>query len=72
MHNSPLIDYDVSLVMEPMTLAGTVVGVYLNKAFPNWLITILLVLLLSYTTYRTIKKVSQRGNPNTCRTSLKR
>lgn len=54
----PIIDYDVALIMEPMTLVGTIIGVYGNKIFPSWLITFLLVILLSFTTYRTIKKVN--------------
>jgi hypothetical protein len=31
----PLIDYDVALMLEPMTLLGTVVGVLLNVIFAS-------------------------------------
>ena len=51
-----LISYEVALMMEPMTLAGALAGVLLNKIFPGWLITILLVLVLGITTQRTLKK----------------
>jgi len=52
----PLIAYDVALVLEPMTLAGTVAGVMLNAIFPTWAITVLLVLLLCYTAQKTLLK----------------
>eukprot|EP00698_Gefionella_okellyi_P022523 TRINITY_DN7483_c0_g1_i1.p1 TRINITY_DN7483_c0_g1~~TRINITY_DN7483_c0_g1_i1.p1 ORF type:complete len:458 (+),score=98.78 TRINITY_DN7483_c0_g1_i1:80-1453(+) len=52
----PLIDWDVALMLEPATLGGTVIGVLFNRMFPSWLITMLLLLLLSYTTYKTMTK----------------
>ncbi|CAK4771591.1 hypothetical protein LEN26_017592 [Aphanomyces euteiches] len=51
-----LIDYEVMVMMEPMTLAGTIIGVNLNKMCPEWIITVLLVLLLSKTSQRMISK----------------
>ncbi|EOD37799.1 hypothetical protein EMIHUDRAFT_225052 [Emiliania huxleyi CCMP1516] len=45
----PVIAYNVAVVFEPMTLAGTVAGVLLNTILPEWLVTSLLVLLLFYT-----------------------
>jgi hypothetical protein len=44
------------MVMEPVLLLGTVLGVFFNAISPGWLITILLVLCLTYTTYRTTIK----------------
>jgi uncharacterized membrane protein YfcA len=52
----PLIDYDVCMLLEPATLAGTVIGVFLNVMFPGWLILILVLILLTITTYRMFKK----------------
>ncbi|KDO26143.1 hypothetical protein SPRG_08504 [Saprolegnia parasitica CBS 223.65] len=51
-----LIDYEVVVMMEPMTLAGTILGVHMNKMCPEWLITVLLVWLLSSTSLRMITK----------------
>ncbi|OQS01100.1 hypothetical protein ACHHYP_01827 [Achlya hypogyna] len=51
-----LIDYEVVVMMEPMTLAGTIIGVHLNKMCPEWLITVLLVWLLSNTSLRMVTK----------------
>lgn len=54
--NRPMIDYDVSLLMTPTVLVGTMLGVLLNVMFPNWLILLLLLLLLGFTTIRTFQK----------------
>ncbi len=53
----PLIDYLAVLLLEPLMLAGTVVGVLLNSVFPSWLLVALLAVILSYTTFRTTRKV---------------
>jgi hypothetical protein len=63
--NRPLIDFGLVGLMEPTTLVGTVFGVMLNHIFPNWLILVLLVTLLSFTTFKTIRK----GNTVRARTS---
>lgn len=42
--------------MEPATLIGTIFGVMMNYVFPDWLIQVLLVLLLSYITFKTFLK----------------
>lgn len=52
----PLIDYETVLMMEPMTLAGTIIGVNMNKVFPEWLITVCIVWLLTKTAMRTYTK----------------
>ncbi|KAJ0401901.1 hypothetical protein P43SY_003518 [Pythium insidiosum] len=52
----PLIDYETVLMMEPMTLAGTIIGVNMNAVFPEWLITICIVWLLTKTSLRTFAK----------------
>jgi hypothetical protein len=52
----PLIDYNVSLVLEPMTLAGTLLGVYLNKILPVDVTLYILLMVLYLMLWRTAKK----------------
>lgn len=52
----PLIDWDLILVMEPLTIAGALVGAFLNKILPEQLLTVMLVILLSFTAYNSLKK----------------
>ncbi|KAG3109186.1 hypothetical protein PI125_g11160 [Phytophthora idaei] len=52
----PLINYQVGGIMEPTTLIGAIFGVMMNHMFPDWLILVLLVSLLSYITYKTVLK----------------
>eukprot|EP00754_Rhynchopus_humris_P020425 Rhum_TRINITY_DN14698_c15_g10::Rhum_TRINITY_DN14698_c15_g10_i1::g.110168::m.110168 len=52
----PLVDFDLALVLIPMELTGSLVGVLLNILFPQWLTLLCLLLLLVFTTYRTFHK----------------
>jgi len=52
----PLIDWDLIVVMEPSTLAGALIGANLNKLLPETVIAVMLVILLSLTSYFTLKK----------------
>lgn len=52
----PLIDWDLILVMEPLTIAGALLGAFLNKILPEQFLTAMLVLLLSFTAYKSLKK----------------
>ena len=52
----PLIDWDLILVMEPMTIAGALMGAFLNKILPEQFLVFMLVLLLSGTAYKSLKK----------------
>ena len=52
----PIIDYDFAMLVEPTILVGSMLGVYLNVVFPSYLIIFFLVLLLSFTGYKTFKK----------------
>lgn len=45
----PLIDYGVCMILEPMTLLGTIVGVWVNGVFPPWLVLAFIFLFLFYT-----------------------
>lgn len=55
----PLVDWDLILVMEPLTIAGALMGAFLNKVLPEELLTFLLVALLSFTAYNTLKKATK-------------
>mmetsp|Transcript_31492 Transcript_31492/g.64879 ORF Transcript_31492/g.64879 Transcript_31492/m.64879 type:complete len:560 (-) Transcript_31492:295-1974(-) len=52
----PLVDWDLILVMEPLTIAGALMGAFLNKLLPEALLVVSLVALLSFTAYTTLKK----------------
>ena len=52
----PLVDWDLLLLMEPQTLAGALVGGFVNKLAPELVITVLLVMVLAATSDRTLKK----------------
>ncbi|GAB5361056.1 hypothetical protein AAMO2058_000682100 [Amorphochlora amoebiformis] len=52
----PLIAYDIALLLEPPTLAGTIFGARLNKIMPYWLTSIIMLPIMSYILYKTVKK----------------
>eukprot|EP01082_Thalassiosira_pseudonana_P009284 g8277.t1 g8277 contig29:144639-146012(-) len=52
----PLVDWDLILVMEPLTIAGALIGAFLNKLLPEAVLVLSLVALLSFTSYTTLKK----------------
>jgi len=52
----PLVDWDLILIMEPLTIGGALAGSFLNKILPEWLLVICLVILLTYTAQSTLKK----------------
>ncbi|KAG6614638.1 Transmembrane protein TauE like [Phytophthora cinnamomi] len=53
---TPLIDWDIILVMQPLLLLGASCGTYLNTVLPTWLLCVLLVIVLSATGTRTLQK----------------
>jgi hypothetical protein len=55
----PLVDWDLILVMEPLTIAGALVGAFLNKILPELLLTVMLVILLTFTAYESLKKATK-------------
>ena len=57
---NPLIDFNSILVLEPMLLAGTIVGVILNIVSPSWLLVLLLMVTLTYASFRSIQKAKQQ------------
>lgn len=52
----PLIDWDLVLVMEPLTLIGTLFGTLFHRVFNEKFLVVLLVLLLSVTAHSTLSK----------------
>jgi len=66
-HSGPLIDYDVSLILEPLTLVGTIGGVILNVYSSTAVVLTLLVLVLTPTAWATLSKgLKQRQDARTC------
>jgi uncharacterized membrane protein YfcA len=49
----PIIDYTTALILEPIILCGTTIGIMLNIVLPNWILVIFLLLLLIFTSIRT-------------------
>lgn len=54
----PLIDWDLMLTLEPMTIAGTLLGVVLNSILPDIVILVSMVVLLGTTAYTTFVKAN--------------
>eukprot|EP01083_Nonionella_stella_P288074 980491_1 len=53
----PLTDFNTILILEPMLLGGTVIGVLLNEILPDPIILVCLILVLTIALYRMILKV---------------
>ncbi|CAJ1973863.1 unnamed protein product [Sphenostylis stenocarpa] len=43
--NMSIIDYDLALLIQPMLMLGISIGVAFNVIFPDWIVTILLIIL---------------------------
>lgn len=41
----PIIDYDLALLFQPMLMLGISIGVAFNVMFPDWMVTVLLIIL---------------------------
>ena len=41
----PIIDYDLALLIQPVLMLGISVGVAFNVMFPDWMVTVLLIIL---------------------------
>ena len=55
----PLIDWDLILVMEPMTIVGAVLGGFVTKVLPGWSTNVLLFILLVFLSERLWKRALQ-------------
>merc|ERR1711998_308882 len=49
----PLIDWNFISLMQPMLISGAVLGSFLNKMVPDWLLAVLLFIVLIFTARRT-------------------
>lgn len=54
--NRPLIDWDLVLIITPLTLLGAIGGTYLNRILEEKVLVVLLVFLLSLVALYTLKK----------------
>lgn len=63
--NRPLVDWDLIMVMEPLTMAGAVAGAFIGKLLPDWLLVTSLVFLLGFTAQKTLEKGFDQYNKET-------
>uniref|UniRef100_A0A7S2WB47 Sulfite exporter TauE/SafE n=1 Tax=Rhizochromulina marina TaxID=1034831 RepID=A0A7S2WB47_9STRA len=54
--DAPMIDYDTVLMLEPLTIFGAVIGSFLNKVLPEFVLILLLATSLALTAIRTMRK----------------
>ncbi|XP_045090418.1 sulfite exporter TauE/SafE family protein 3-like [Aegilops tauschii subsp. strangulata] len=54
--NMPMIDYDLALLIQPMLMMGVSIGVICNVIFPDWLVTILFIILSLVTSTKAFLK----------------
>ncbi|KAJ8756088.1 hypothetical protein K2173_024635 [Erythroxylum novogranatense] len=52
----PIIDYDLTLLLQPMLVLGICIGVALNVVFADWMITILLIIFFIATSTKSFLK----------------
>jgi uncharacterized membrane protein YfcA len=52
----PLIDWDLVIIMEPLTIAGGLGGSFLSRLLPSSLVLSTLVVALTFLSIRTIRK----------------
>ncbi|KAM3336453.1 hypothetical protein ACQJBY_030450 [Aegilops geniculata] len=54
--NMPMIDYDLALLIQPMLMMGVSIGVICNVIFPDWLVTVLFIILSLVTSTKSFLK----------------
>ncbi|XP_042417649.1 sulfite exporter TauE/SafE family protein 3-like [Zingiber officinale] len=52
----PVIDYDLALLIQPMLMLGISIGVIFNVVFPDWMVTVLLIVLFIGTSTKAFMK----------------
>lgn len=57
----PIIDYDLALLIQPMLMLGISVGVAFNVIFPDWLVTVLLIILFLGKEFQIVRPFTIRG-----------
>ncbi|XP_058785115.1 sulfite exporter TauE/SafE family protein 3-like [Vicia villosa] len=63
--NMPIIDYDLALLIQPMLMLGISIGVVFNVVFPDWMVTILLIILFLGTSTKAFFKGMETWNKET-------
>eukprot|EP00567_Pseudictyota_dubia_P002219 CAMPEP_0197465758 /NCGR_PEP_ID=MMETSP1175-20131217/64696_1 /TAXON_ID=1003142 /ORGANISM="Triceratium dubium, Strain CCMP147" /LENGTH=569 /DNA_ID=CAMNT_0043001779 /DNA_START=1846 /DNA_END=3555 /DNA_ORIENTATION=- len=58
----PLIDWNLILMMEPLTMGGALVGATLTNLLPDIVIVVMLVVLLTFTAKKTLHKAKKMHN----------
>ncbi|ESQ46704.1 hypothetical protein EUTSA_v10000151mg [Eutrema salsugineum] len=61
----PIIDYDLALLIQPMLMLGISVGVAFNVIFPDWMVTVLLIILFLGTSTKAFLKGSETWKKET-------
>ena len=61
----PVIDYDLALLIQPMLMLGISIGVLFNVIFPDWLITVLLIILFLGTSTKAFLKGAETWKKET-------
>lgn len=70
--NRPLVDWDLVLIMEPLTILGALFGSFLNRLLPEFVLILLLALVLAATASRTLKKGFKLWGKETAENKLRR
>jgi uncharacterized membrane protein YfcA len=52
----PLIDYHSALLLQPLTMGGSILGILLNRLLPDWFILVILIVVIAYSLYTTTVK----------------
>ncbi|CAK8568815.1 unnamed protein product [Lathyrus sativus] len=63
--NMPIIDYDLALLIQPMLMLGISIGVIFNVVFPDWLVTILLIVIFLGTSTKAFFKGAETWKKET-------
>lgn len=66
----PLIDYHTILLLQPLMMGGSVIGILLNRTLPDWLILLVLIVTLVWTCYTTLIKFIQTWRADKLRSSI--
>uniref|UniRef100_A0A1J3F8Q8 Sulfite exporter TauE/SafE family protein 3 n=1 Tax=Noccaea caerulescens TaxID=107243 RepID=A0A1J3F8Q8_NOCCA len=61
----PIIDYDLALLIQPMLMLGISIGVAFNVIFPDWMVTVLLIILFLGTSTKAFLKGVETWNKET-------
>uniref|UniRef100_A0ACD5W469 Uncharacterized protein n=1 Tax=Avena sativa TaxID=4498 RepID=A0ACD5W469_AVESA len=61
----PVVDYDLALLIQPMLMLGVSIGVICNVVFPDWLVTVLLIILCIVTSTKAFLKGVETWNKET-------